>query len=169
MKTKGQLKIQQMAFVLIAVTLFFVIVGLFILTLSFSGLRESAEILKEENALALVSQLANSPEFSCEGVFDTKNLNCIDADKVMALKENIDLYSKFWGVEGIEIRRIYPELGREIECERDNYPECNIIEIISSSEGIGVSNFVSLCRKDFDVEGSRFQDKCELAKIIVTY
>ena len=169
MKKKGQLKIQQMAFVLIAVTLFFVIVGLFILTISFSGLRESAEILKEENALALVSQLANSPEFSCEDVFGEIALNCIDGDKVMALKENIDVYSKFWGVKGIEIRRIYPELGREVECERGNYPECNILTLISSSEGVGVSNFVSLCRKDFDVEESWFQDKCELAKIIVTY
>ena len=114
MKTKGQLKIQQMAFVLIAVTLFFVIVGLFVLAISFSGLRESAEILKEENALALVSQLANSPEFSCENVFDGTALNCIDGDKVMALKENIEVYSKFWGVKGIEIRKIYPELGREM-------------------------------------------------------
>ena len=169
MNKKGQLKIQQMAFVLIAVTLFFVIVGLFILTISFSGLRESAKILEEENALALVSQLANSPEFSCENVFDETALNCIDGDKVMALKENIGAYSKFWGVKGIEIRKIYPELGRDIECERENYPECNILTLISSSEGVGVSNFVSLCRKDFDVEESRFQDKCELAKIIVTY
>ena len=87
----------------------------------------------------------------------------------MALKENIGAYSKFWGVKGIEIRKIYPELGREVECERDNYPECNILTLISSSKGVGVSNFVSLCRKDFDVEESRFQDKCELAKIIVTY
>jgi len=169
MKTKGQLKIQQMAFVLIAVTLFFVIVGMFVLTFSFSGLRESAAILEEENALALVSQLANSPEFSCGGVFDETNLNCIDADKVLALKENIGVYSKFWGVKGIEIRRIYPELAGEVECEKGNYPECNILKVMSSSGGTGVSSFVSLCRRDFDVEKSRFQNKCELAKIIVTY
>ena len=170
MKTKGQLKIQQMAFVLIAVTLFFAIVGLFVLTFSFSGLRESAAILEEENALALVSQIANSPEFSCGGVFDETNLNCIDADKAMALKENVETYSKFWGVKGIEIRKIYPELAAgEIECERENYPECNILTLISSSKGVGVSSFVSLCRRDFDIEKSRFQNKCELAKIIVTY
>ena len=172
MKTKGQLKIQQMAFVLIAVTLFFAIVGLFVLTFSFSGLRESAAILEEENALALVSQIANSPEFSCGGVFDfdETNLNCIDADKAMALKENVETYSKFWGVKGIEIRKIYPELAAgEIECERENYPECNILTLISSSKGVGVSSFVSLCRRDFNGETSRFQDKCEIAKIIVKY
>jgi hypothetical protein len=170
MKTKGQLKIQQMAFVLIAVTLFFAIVGLFVLTFSFSGLRESAAILEEENAIALVTRLANSPEFSCEEVFDDTNFNCIDADKVMALKENVELYSKFWGVKGIEIRKIYPELAAgEIECKRENYPDCNVIDLIPTSKGIGVSSFVSLCRKDFDEETSRFRDKCEIAKIIVTY
>ena len=160
-----------MAFVLIAVTLFFVIVGLFILTFTFSDLKESAEILREENALALVSQIANSPEFSCEDVFREANVNCIDSDKVMALKENIQVYSRFWGVKKIEIIRIYPELSDRVECKRSNYPECNVIKVISSPSetGVGVSSFVSLCRRDFDDETSRFQDKCEIAKIIVTY
>jgi hypothetical protein len=41
---KGQMKIQQMAFMLMAVTLFFVLVGMFFLIFSFSNLKESAGI-----------------------------------------------------------------------------------------------------------------------------
>ena len=57
----GQLKIQQMAFVLMAVTLFFVLVGMFVLVVRFSGLEESATALEEKNAMLLVAKLANSP------------------------------------------------------------------------------------------------------------
>ena len=62
-KNKGQMKIQQMAFMLIAVTLFFSLVGMFFLVIFVSNLRESASILEEKNALLLVIKLANSPGF----------------------------------------------------------------------------------------------------------
>lgn len=208
---KGQLKIQQMAFVLIALTLFFVIVGLFVLTISFSGLKESADILKEEAALTLVSQIADSPEFRCGNVFSGTKLNCVDGDKLVSLNLSQNRYKKFWNVDGIKIKTIYPKFededGKELEdleCHQGTYPECNQITILSSVGGIGtgVSNFISLCRKNLDteryftpreceddpdveclpegceddseldceeVEIKRYQDKCELAKLIVTY
>lgn len=162
---KAQLKIQQMAFMLITVFVFFVLAGMFFLVIRFSGLRKSAEILEEENAMLLASKLANSPEFSCEEAFGAKT-NCIDADKVMMLKENTK-YRDFWGVENIEIRRIYP-VTSDVICGMSNYPNCNIIKIISKETiGIGISNFVSLCRKGSS-EGEIY-DKCELAKLIVSY
>ncbi len=166
MKKIAQLKIQQMAFMLIAVTLFFVLVGMFVLVFRFSNLQESAELLEEKNALLLVTKLTNSPEFSCGDAFGNSRVNCVDSDKVMALKENIQRYSGFWGVSSIEIRKIYPEFGSEVVCNPGNYPDCNLIEIVSGS-GVGVSNFVSLCRKD-NFENLVY-DKCELAKIIVSY
>ena len=163
---KAQLKIQQMAFMLMAVTLFFILVGLFVLVIRFSGLKQSAEILEEENAVLLLSKLANSPEFSCGESFGTKT-NCIDSDKVMVLKEHIGKYFDFWGVSNIEIRKIYPDMP-ETECNLGNYPDCNLIKITSTElKGVGLSNFVSLCRKE-SFEGEIF-DKCELAKIIVSY
>ena len=109
-KNKAQLKIQQMAFMLMAVTLFFALVGMFVLVIKFSGLKESASILEEKNALLLVTKIANSPEFSCGEAFGSAKINCIDADKVMMLKENIEKYKGFWGGEtNIEIRKIYPK------------------------------------------------------------
>lgn len=165
-RRKAQLKIQQMAFMLIAVTLFFVLVGMFVLVFRFSSLQESAELLEEKNALLLVTKLANSPEFSCGESFGRSPVNCVDSDKVMALKESISKYSGFWGVSGIEIRKIYPKTYSEIICNRDNYPDCNLIEVVPKEVGTGVSNFISLCRKE-NIE-NRVQTKCELAKIIVS-
>ena len=165
---KAQMKIQQMAFMLIAVTILFVLVALFVVTIVFSNIRESAETLAERDALLLVSKLANSPEFSCGNAFGGSRVNCVDADKAMALKSNAEKYSDFWGVEGIEIRKIYPSAeGGNVACDSGNYPDCNEIEILTADSGTGVANFVALCRKN-KVDGI-IQDKCEMGKIIVNY
>jgi len=163
---RAQLKIQQMVFMLLAVTLFFVLVGMLVLTLKFSGLKESATELEEKNAMLLVTRIANSPEFSCGKSFGNLKTNCIDADKVMMLKKNIDGYDNFWGREtNIEIMKIYPE--GDVVCTLGNYPDCHIINLQSKEIHIEHSNFVSLCRKDL-INGEVY-DKCELAKILVSY
>lgn len=165
---KAQLKIQQMAFMLMAVTLFFILAGMFVLSIRFSGLKDTATALEEKNALLLVTKLANSPEFSCGMAFDSTKLACIDADKTMMIKENIEKYKDFWGVSNIEIRKIYPAANSDTICTSSNYPNCNIIRIISEEvTGYSSPNFVSLCRKD-SVE-SQIYNKCELAQISVSY
>ena len=164
---RAQLKIQQMAFMLIAVTLFFAIVGLFILSIATSGLKERANLLEEENAMLLVNKLADTAEFSCGDLFSGKT-NCIDADKVMALK-SIKKYEEYWEVNEIKIKKIYPSQTKETECTESNYPDCNIIEIYSdNSENRNYkTNFVSLCR--IEQSGDKTYDKCEIAKLIVSY
>ena len=163
---KAQLKIQQMAFMLIAITLFFVLVGMFVLKIQLSELRNTASILEEKNALLLVTKLANSPEFSCGEAFGNIRTNCIDTDKVMMLREKISKYEGFWDVENIEIRKIYPVLNDE-ECTLENYPDCNIIKIREGEITAEYSNFVSLCRKEA-FEGE-VENKCELAKLMISY
>ena len=166
MKNKfGQLKIQQMAFMLIAITLFFALVGMFFLTFELSKIRETAGILEEKNALLLVTKLANSPEFSCGDAFESKT-NCVDSDKIMALKNNISKYENFWGVENIQIRKIYPA-GKAKECTSANYPDCSIIKLFNREITSEYSNYVSLCRKD-SFAGKDF-DRCEIAKLMVGY
>lgn len=149
---RGQLKIQQTAFMLVAVTLFFALVGIFILAIQLSNIKESSLLIEEKESLILTSTLANSPEFSCGDAFGTSKINCIDKDKVMALKNNIQKYSGFWGVEGIEIREIYP--GKET------------IKIIESESGIKTSNFVAICSKE--VDGLPYNN-CSLGQIMITY
>lgn len=168
MKNKsGQLKIQQMAFMLMAVTLFFVLVGMFFLVIFVSNLRESATVLEERNALLLVTKLANSPEFSCGESFGTRKINCVDADKVMMLKQNIEEYENFWGVKNIQIRKIYPSQTGDVECNTGNYPNCNIIKMREGEIAAEAPNFISLCRKDS--VGGKTYDKCEIAKLQVDY
>ncbi|MCK5609182.1 hypothetical protein KAR91_45330 [Candidatus Pacearchaeota archaeon] len=167
---RGQLKIQQMAFVLLAITLFFVLAGMFALIFLMAGLRNEATALEEKNALLLVTKLANSPEFSCGGAYGSDRVNCVDADKVMVLSKNIDKYSKFWGLENIEIRKIYPK-GDTLVCTLSNYPDCNSIKIKSSSSGdvsgYYLENFVTLCRKAQD-NGITYNN-CDVAKLLVSY
>ena len=157
-----------MAFMLMAVTLFFVLVGMFVLVVKFSGLKESASLLEEENAMLLVTKLANSPEFSCGEAFGNSKTNCIDADKVMVLKKNINEYKNFWGKDvNIEIRKIYPIDTAERECTQANFPDCDIINLLSRKITAEHSNFVSLCWKE-SFEGDTY-DKCELAKLMIEY
>lgn len=166
---KAQMKIQQTAFVLIAVTLFFVLVGMFFLNIKLDQMEESASALKEKEAITLVSRLSNSPEFSCGSSFEGEvKGTCIDFDKVMALKKNMDEYREMWDVDGIEIRKIYPveEEGEIIPCTNETYPECNKLTLIESGR-TGKESYVSLCRKA-DL-GYYTKNKCEIGKVIVKY
>ncbi len=168
---KAQMKIQQTAFMLIAVVIFFALAGMFMVSFKLSSLKEDANLLNERNALLLVTKIAESPEFSCGEAFGGKKVNCVDFDKTIALKNNIDIYGNFWGVSNMEIRRINnfeQEDSPEIECTFGNYPDCTHLRILSSQVvGSDHSTFVSLCRKE-NYQGEIY-NKCELAKFIISY
>ncbi len=172
-RNKGQMKIQQMAFMLIAIFIFFALVGLLIITVKFSGLKEKATELQEKNAMLLVAKIANSPEFSCGDAFGGSRVSCIDLDKVMVLKENIGTYEGFWGrgVSNIEIIKIYPAPQNKknlIECRTQDYSNCDKISLISEEiVGVAHSNFVALCRKES--YNGQIYDKCDLGQILVSY
>lgn len=161
----GQLKIQQMIFMILAVGLLFIIIGLIFLSMTFRSLKNTAVIIGEKDSMLLVSKLANSPEFSCGDSFGTSKGNCVDFYKLMALKENIEIYSDFWGMSRIELKKIYPK--NEVECNNDNYPECGIIKILDKKVNTltASSVFVTLCRKESNEY--KTYNKCELAKLSV--
>ena len=75
--TKGQMKIQQMTFMLVAVTFLFILVGMFFLSMRLYDLKKTATNLEEKNAMLLVSKLANSPEFSCGNSFGGSRTSCV--------------------------------------------------------------------------------------------
>jgi hypothetical protein len=170
-KKNGKMKIQQMSFMIIAVFLFLAMVGMMVITVKMSDLKSSATALEEQNAMLLVTKLANSPEFSCGDVYGTARTDCIDEDKLMALKANIDKYSNFWGVTSIQVLRIYPPkanpLIRDVECTSTNYPKCNLIKVMSGSSDFDKSNYVALCRKERYKD--QFVNRCEIARLIVGY
>ncbi len=185
MKTKkSQMKIQQMAFMIIALTVFLALAGLMIVAVRFADIKDSASLLREKNAQLLAVKIANTPELSCGKGFNlggTKS-NCIDFDKVMMLKQKIDKFKNvgtgnsednFWGrgVTNIEIRKVFPvenSSGVDKECTIGTYPNCDVIRLLSGEIiGTPTISFVSLCRKES--EEREVYDKCEIAKIIVSY
>ncbi|MFB6246649.1 MAG: hypothetical protein ABEI74_03605 [Candidatus Pacearchaeota archaeon] len=171
---RGQMKIQQMAFMLVAVFIFFVLIGLAFLAVNMSGLEEKASELRRENARLLVSSLADSPEFSCGKAYDGSKSSCVDLDKAMALKGMENVYSGFWDVQSIEIRRVYPSNSSE-ECTSTNYPDCGKITVVSDSgqEKSGnftsVGSYVTLCRKGFDQSSNAGFNNCDLGRLFVSY
>ncbi len=159
------MKIQQMAFMLMAITLFFVLVGMFVIVIKFSGLKEGAQMLEDRNAMFLATKISNSPEFSCGNSFGGDNINCIDLDKVMILKNKIGDYTGFWGLDNIEIRWLYPNEFPEEICTTITYPECGIINLRDKPIKSEYSNYVALCRK-ISLDGQVY-DKCELGRIML--
>ncbi len=155
---KGQLKIQQMAFVLVALMVFFVLVALVYFSIRLSNLENTASELGDERAKGELRALSGSAEFAytpddCAG--------CIDLDKVLILKES-SAYDGFWNFDYLKIEA----LGRDGECTKFNYPDCGSITLIESEDfGSTVSSFVSLCRWEESFEG---YVKCELGRVVAS-
>ncbi len=153
---KGQIKIQQMAFVLVAIMIFFAIAVLIYFSFRINSLKSDAQLLKEEESKEIVRKLSGMPEFSFEGC-----ANCIDLDKALMLKERKS-YIGFWDLKLLQIERVYP-IKEVKECTRANYPDCNTITFIENKNyGRGNDAFVSLCRWEQEKGG---YVKCELGRI----
>lgn len=153
---KGQMKVQEMAFVLIAIVIFFAMVALVYFSIRLSTLKTDVTTQREEAAKELVRKLADIPEFSwaeCSG--------CVDVDKVLMLKDRTS-YKKLWDVDYLMIEKVYPN-KTQIECNAANYPDCTTITIINNTKNYGspTSAFVALC----GYEVSAGSVKCELGKI----
>ncbi len=156
--SRGQVKIQQMAFVLVAIMIFFAIVVLFYLSIRVNLLKGDVEILRNEEAKEVVRKLAGRPELSWTV---TDCASCIDLDKALVLNHR-ESYEDFWEVPFLQIERVYPD--GEGECTKGNYPDCRTITLVDEGIYIAHSAFVALCRHD-ELMG----DKCELGKIYLGF
>ncbi len=161
-RKKGQVKIQQMAFVLVAVIFFFAIVLLLWISLQGSSIRSGVEDLREQDTLELVRSISATPEFAWTV---TDCAGCIDFDKVLALS-NREAYEGFFrGISYLEIRRVHPTYD-QATCAPGTYPECDALILIDTGgDVITHSTFVSLCRYDSELNGPR----CDLGKIIAGF
>ncbi len=161
--SKGQLKIQQIAFVLVAFILLFGLVLTFYVSIRLSSLREDVNQLRHEQAQTLVLRLAGSPEFSWT-VDDCAS--CIDLDKTFILSNRSATYRSLWGsnLALLRIQRVYPGVTKETECSSSNYPDCTRITLVETdSDYTTDESFVALCRVD-EQSGAR---TCTLGKIIM--
>ncbi len=169
---KAQMKIQQMAFMIVAVVVLLVMVGMFVLNIRHANLKQTASELNKQNAVLLASKIANSPEFSCGTAYGIQRSNCVDFDKVMIVKNNLWKYEDFWGISNLEIMIIHDDFrGRDgiTPCTMENYPNCNNIVLIDKPiSGNDISSFVTICRKE-NLGHSEPEELCRLGKIFVRY
>lgn len=156
---KSQAKIKEMIFMLVFLAVLFIIVALFYLMISTSGLKQDFYESMKEGSILLAIKLADSPEMNCG------ESNCVDTDKLVAFKEH-SAYKTFWLVDGIVVKKIYPAENKTIECNPGNYPNCNTYTIKApknySSQD---SSYLSLCR--IESKNNYLYKKCDLGKIIV--
>lgn len=155
---------QEMAFMLVGVIMFFVFVGLFGFAIFFNILKDNAQRAAEDETLAAVKNLAGSPEFYCA----TSKINCVDADKVMALSNNPN-YMKFYSFSRLEIIKssaFKKNRADMVKCTMANYPDCEEIIIYDKNKNYekAVSSYVALCR--IERENDANYQKCELAKLV---
>jgi len=158
----GQLKIQEMAFMLVAIILFFVLVGLFAATIVYKNLKESATNIEEERTLSAISNLAGTAEFVCTG----NRPNCIDEDKLMSLigKKSYESYWPFTSLRIVKFSGLSENETEWIKCNIQNYPDCDVLEVYDKNQHKNeIGSFVALCRVEFEQNP---YEKCEIGMLL---
>ena len=116
MVKKAEIKIQEMAFVLLAVVLLFTLVLLIFARFQIAQLQESALELRREQAVSMLRVIASMPELRCSASFSSvAESACIDEIKLEAFVSEHERYEELWKnskISGITIKEAYPE-GQE--------------------------------------------------------
>jgi hypothetical protein len=160
-KDKGQMKIMQMAFMIIGVFFFFVLVGLFVLGIMMKDISGGAEELAREEAISSLKTIAALPELS----YDSRNSMTVDEDKLRVLAGGFgNTMDEFWPIASIEVYKVYPAFSSVVACPANN---CNYYNVYDSGQRNiqKVSSYVSICRRVREL-GSTY-DRCEIGKISV--
>jgi hypothetical protein len=156
---KAQMKIQQMAFVLLALVILFALVFLIYMRIRISGLEQNAKLLGDQETREILGKMSQSPELSWP---DDSCVDCIDLEKAWALKSSPGIET-FWNLDFLQITLLYP--NKTGECNSANFPECRTITFSNKTKDIGAAYeaYVSLCRAVGEVSSGYV--KCELGKI----
>lgn len=159
LKKRGQYKIQQMAFMILAIFFFFILVGILFVGWQYASLKSGFAALQEEKALSALKVIADSTELNC----DASEGWCIDKDKLIAFGENSELYRDFWSVASIEILMVFPNEneGEPILCPLEG---CDYYVLYDSGQKNRrtYSAYVTVCETV-----DRSHEVCELAKLIL--
>ena len=101
--SKAQIKIQEMAFVMLALALLAMIGFIFFMRFQSENIAKAGEEAKQSTAISLLDKIASMQELRCE-----KGEICIDEDKIEIIKDK-SMGNLFQGLKKVEIKRIYPE------------------------------------------------------------
>lgn len=158
----------EMIFMLIGLTVFFVIVLLFYLTYSISNVKAHVTAGSKAGSILLAEGLAGSPEFACPDDLAKDAGLCVDSDKILAMVSSHPLYAKFWSndISGLRIEKVGS--NTTINCASGNYEKCNTLVIIPNKPGTEIDeygSYVTLCKRNS--KGDKIYSDCALAEIIV--
>lgn len=165
---KAQLKIQQMAFVLVALMIFFGLIAVIYFSIWSSSIQKSSKQRQGEEASQIALAMAGTPEFAFTSSSDCSS--CIDFEKLVAVSQN-EKYKNLWNLDYLEIEIVYPKPSEpDKECKTAaDLTKCGKITIIPKPENFGSAphTFVSLVRRAKDTNGNGYF-KYEIAKIIAS-
>ena len=157
------MKIQQMAFMIVAVFIFFTLVGLFFVSWQSRSIGRNAADLQKQQALSSIEVIRNMPELNCDL---TEGL-CVDEDKLNVLAAGLsDDYAEFWPVASVKVYKVYPafDVLGAVKCPALN---CNYWEIYDSNQQSSqeFSGYINICKKIREFNSP--YTKCEVGKIVV--
>ena len=157
-RKSGQMKIQQMAFMIVAVLIFFVLVGIFFINFQFKDVKKSYLSLEKEQAISSMGVIADMSELNC----NSRTSFCLDEDKLLVMSGKN--YDRIWPVQSVEVRKVYPRSDETIACPG---PNCNYYSIYDSGQENfkKYPTFVSICKYVREY-GSPYE-RCEIGKLIV--
>lgn len=146
---KAQMKIQEMAFVLLALVLLALIGFIFFLRLSQQKFTESAETIKAKTTISLLERIASLPELECP-----RQPLCIDEDKAnMFIQQSDKLSQLFQGLTKVRIKRIYP-----------SGPDLILYD--TGQGNSSYSTFISLCK--YNLATTPLSYNCNMALIVAS-
>ena len=153
------MKIMQMAFMIVAVFFFFVLVGLFFLGIKFNDLESSAARLERENAISSLSVIANMPELN----YDSNEAFTLDDDKLRIMAGDTGgIYDELWPVASIGVYKLWPVATKLKKCPG---VDCNYYELYNNGQSNKktFSTYVSICERVKEMPNG----KCSIGKLEV--
>ena len=149
MKNRAQIKIQEMAFVLVAVIVLFGFILIFFTQFQLKNLEKSAEQLRREEAINMLHTITAMPELRCS---EGGEVNCVDVTKVESFMKIKTKYYELWKnafITKVEIEHFYPE-GK------------NYVLYSSPGSSVSYSTYVPLCSQE------QYKLNCTIGKITVS-
>ncbi len=148
-RKRAQLKIQETAFMLLALIMLFALIFIFYSRLELASVYAEANQKNAENAIRMLNMLSVMPEFA--GVE-----RGMDYDKIISLR-NVSGYEQLWkGINKISVVKIYP---------KNESRTIIIYDGKKNADFTSYSTYTTLCVTRYR-DWNEWQD-CDLARLIV--
>ena len=150
MESKAQVKVQEMAFVLLALALLAMVAFIFFIRFQSGNIEKAGEDVQQRTAISVLEKIATMQEISCQ-----KSDMCIDEDKIGIINQkNIKLEGMFQGIKNAKIVRLYPKGN----------------DLILYNSGVGnqsYSTFANICKQE--KVGTAIEWRCGIAMLVLEY